>query len=467
MRHLLATLVLSISSPGLHAAQPQPGDGLWLDIAEATAVEVEAYKQAAGVSWWIEAGPLLLLVGQADVMQAALPAARRLELIGRLDPAGLALHARGCNERVRQPDAETLLLPLETHDLLRAAPVFSPLGQKTLDPALGAPAWEAVAPNSVIARMRRLDREGRGNQADPGIVPIVAAVDPARWFATVVDLAAFDRSSYAPTLPAARQWILARLAELGLSTSEPGFAFPHWTPAPLANVAGFWTGTHEPEQWIVVGAHYDSRNEVNSAASWQQTPGADDNASGCAGVIEAARAILPFRPRRSIVFICYAGEEQGLYGSIGHVDALSASGDLARVQAMLNMDMIGWSPNATLGVNIEVRTSVGNAAANLALANLLADAALDYVPAFTPSQVLVRTTTCCSDHMPYLNAGLPAALSIHRGTTSYPHYHRTTDTPANLGPHAQAIGAAIVRMNVAALAQLAGASDRVFASGLE
>jgi hypothetical protein len=291
--------------------------------------------------------------------------------------------------------------------------------------------------------------------ADAAILEVVAAVDPNRWFQAVVELAAIDRSSFSPELVQARRWLAQRFEELDLDVSEPGFGFPFPTPAPLANVVGFWTGTTYPDEWIIVGGHYDSRREINDPANASVTPGADDNASGCAGVLEAARAVLPFQPQRSIMFMCFSGEEQGLFGSFGHVNALRVTGMLPRVKAMLNMDMIGWSPDATLGVHVGVRTDMGDPAANLALAHLLADAALDYVPALSPDHVVIDTVTCCSDHMPYLLAGVPAAMSIHRGTITYPHYHRFSDTPDNLGPHARDIGAAIVRMNVAALAQLA------------
>jgi Zn-dependent M28 family amino/carboxypeptidase len=138
------------------------------------------------------------------------------------------------------------------------------------------------------------------------------------------------------------------------------------------------------------------------------------------------------------------------------------------VNAMLNMDMIGWSVDANLGVIIGTTTaSVSNPQANIDLVNLIADAGLTYATSLNPSLITKNFTSCCSDHMPYLVQGnRPGAMSIHRGSAAaYPHYHQSSDTPVNLGTHAQAIGAAIVRMNVGALAQLAGANDRIFATG--
>ncbi len=468
--YIAVTMICCLLLGGTVAANPSPrSETVLIDLIGVDNDQLQHYKQLDGVAWWLEAGNVLLLAGELPRLREQIEAQRWLAEPGLLGADELALHARGCNDRYQTPNPESLILSGETHDLVRKPRSFSslPVVQDVIDPALGAPLYEAVSVNSVIARMHRLDRSGGALPVDPGIVPIVAAVDSQRWFDDVVTLAEFDRSSYSAELPVARQWLATQFASLGLSVSEPEFVFPFSTPAPVANVIGFWTGTHTPEQWIIVGGHYDSRNAINNAANASNTPGADDNASGCSGVLEAARAILPFRPRLSVMFMCYAGEEQGLHGSARHVDALIAAGDLQRVQAMLNMDMIGWTPDQILGVQLGLRTDVGDGPNNLALAQRLADAALSYVPAMSPDHIIIRTTSCCSDHMPYLNAGLPALLSIHRGTTGYPHYHRTTDIPINLGANAQQIGGAIIRMNVAALAELSGASDSIFADGLQ
>src|SRR5208283_2475346 len=98
------------------------------------------------------------------------------------------------------------------------------------------------------------------------------------------------------------------------------------------------------DQVIVVGAHYDHLGHGSSRSNNSPGviyPGADDNASGSSGVIELARAFssLPVAPRRSILFICFDGEEKGLLGS-RHWTA-SPTVPLSRVKFMLNLDMIG------------------------------------------------------------------------------------------------------------------------------
>lgn len=435
---------------------------LLVGLQSTDAAGLAALRQAPGVRWWVEAGDVMVLAGDAEAMRDALPAGAILRDLGALDAGELALHARGCGDSLT-PIAEPLILHRgPSYDLVRRPKSFSPLS-KLRDAVsiahLGAPEWLPVERNSTVARLHRFDRAKGAPAANPTVEAVVARVDAARWFATVATLAAWDRSSYSPELTDARQWIAGEFAGLGLSVSEPFFNFTYsGVPANVANVIGRIDGVQFPEQWLVVGGHYDSRNNVNGAASPSNTPGADDNASGCSGVIEAARAIVRYRPLRTVLFMCYSGEEQGLHGSAAHVAALSGAGDLSRVQAMLNMDMIGWSPDATIGVSLGSLAG----AANTQLVDLVADSAATYVPELT--QVTTTFSTCCSDHMPYLNAGRPALMSIHRGTTSYPHYHQSSDTPANLGPQAQTVGGAIVKMNVAALAQLAGL-DLIFADG--
>ena len=112
---------------------------------------------------------------------------------------------------------------------------------------------------------------------------------------------------------------------------------------PVNNVAGFWPG--ETNEYIILGAHYDHLglgDEHSLAPSLIGTihPGADDNASGTAGVIELAHAIAHSgKHKRGFLFLCFAGEEEGLLGSAYFANhPLEPLGEAA---AMINLDMIG------------------------------------------------------------------------------------------------------------------------------
>ncbi len=108
-------------------------------------------------------------------------------------------------------------------------------------------------------------------------------------------------------------------------------------------------------QYIVVGAHYDhlglgGQNSLAPRQQGQVHHGADDNASGISGVLELADVLAHSseRPRHSIVFICFAGEELGLLGSAYYAE--HPSFPLKQTIAMINMDMIGRVSNNRLYV---------------------------------------------------------------------------------------------------------------------
>ena len=108
---------------------------------------------------------------------------------------------------------------------------------------------------------------------------------------------------------------------------------------PARNVAAFLPARDgEQRSWIVVGAHHDHIGSYDGEGDTIYN-GADDNASGVAGVLELAEQFSASPPERSIVFITFSAEEAGLFGSYA-LDRLELI-DLDRVGFMLNLDMIG------------------------------------------------------------------------------------------------------------------------------
>ncbi|HEY2384068.1 MAG TPA: M28 family peptidase [Terriglobia bacterium] len=125
----------------------------------------------------------------------------------------------------------------------------------------------------------------------------------------------------------------------------------------VRNVVGAVTGsdTMLQSEWVVVGAHYDhlglgDQNSLAPSQIGQIHHGADDNASGTAGVLELARLAAKNKRewKRSVLFITFAGEELGLLGSANYVNHPTIP--LRNVMAMLNMDMIGRLSNDKLFV---------------------------------------------------------------------------------------------------------------------
>lgn len=144
------------------------------------------------------------------------------------------------------------------------------------------------------------------------------------------------------------------------SVAVDTFFLPAKTPfnsKPLFNVVGSLRGTQIPDSVFVIGAHYDC--SASRAGGWSSTwqtvgaPGADDNATGVAVMLECARILANpaggFRPRHSIVFAAYGSEESNPVdsaalshgGSRYHAAGLQAAG--GKVSGMVSVDMVGYN----------------------------------------------------------------------------------------------------------------------------
>ena len=111
-------------------------------------------------------------------------------------------------------------------------------------------------------------------------------------------------------------------------------------PVEVVSVIAIQRGTADPNRYVIMSGDIDSRvSDVMDATS--DSPGANDNASGVAGTLEAARVLSKHRFQGSIVYAALAGEEQGLFG--GKILAEQARKDEWRIEAVLNNDMIGNS----------------------------------------------------------------------------------------------------------------------------
>ena len=174
------------------------------------------------------------------------------------------------------------------------------------------------------------------------------------------------------------------------------------------------------DQTIVVGAHYDhlghGRPRDNNPPGTIY-PGADDNASGTAGVLALARTFssMPIAPRRSILFLCFDGEEKGLLGS-KHWTA-EPTLPLARVKFMLNLDMIG-ALRADRVLVFGTRTATG-LRRMASMSNQDGGMTLDF-------SWLMQAN---ADHYSFYERGIPT-LFLH--TDLHQRYHKPTDVAAKI-----------------------------------
>ncbi len=204
----------------------------------------------------------------------------------------------------------------------------------------------------------------------------------------------------------ARTAIYDAFQSFGLATSLEAFTYNAGT---YYNVVGVLPGKVHPNQIYIIGAHYDSVNN----------PGADDNASGVAGVLEAARTLSQHQFDSTVVFVGFDREEQGLYGSTAY--AIGHQTD--DIRGMISMDMIAYNPVGSLHDQAYVYYASATAPA---LATDLATAMLAYGQGLMPS--VARLASASSDHYPFYSRGFEAALLIEKGAWSNPNYHKAADS---------------------------------------
>ncbi len=166
---------------------------------------------------------------------------------------------------------------------------------------------------------------------------------------------------------------------------------------------------------VVIVAHLDSVNHPGGPAS--DAPGADDNASGSAGLLTLAAGCAGYEFTHDLTFILFGGEEQGLNGSTQFVASLPPA-ERARTRAVLNMDMIG-SVNATPPAVL-----LEGAELSQSLIDGLATAATQ----FTSLTVQTSLNPFASDHVPFIDAGIPAVLTIEGADSANAAIHTGEDT---------------------------------------
>ena len=206
---------------------------------------------------------------------------------------------------------------------------------------------------------------------------------------------------------------------------------------------GLLEGTHSTKrnEWLIVGAHLDHEGVIGT----QTYHGADDNASGVAGVLEVAEAFVSaaragHRPERSILFAAWNAEELGLLGSWAYTEHPLTP--LENTVAVINLDMIGrdeeipeqggrrfrglpaqtaiLNHNAVNILGYSRSTDLRQAVERANLMNL--DVRFRYDD--NPSNLLRR-----SDQWPFLSRGVPA-LFVHTGL--HADYHTSRDIPEKL-----------------------------------
>ncbi|MET7337284.1 M28 family metallopeptidase [Nonomuraea sp. NPDC005650] len=273
---------------------------------------------------------------------------------------------------------------------------------------------------------------------DPAVRDLVKLVDEDAYRANLQALVALGtRHSLSPAFRTAAEQARDLLHGLGYATSLVPITVGSGSSL---NVVAERAGEGaEPRGRVLVTAHIDSVNAVDGPAA--SAPGADDNGSGAAGLLELARVFSGRRTGHDLCLILFGGEEQGLFGSRQYVKAL-ARADRDRIRAVINMDMIGTLNTPAPTVLLE------GSETSRALIDDLAAAAATY----TSLAVQTSLHPFASDHVPFIDASIPAVLTIEGADRGNGNVHTANDTLAHID---YGLALEIVRMNVAAAAALA------------
>ena len=193
-------------------------------------------------------------------------------------------------------------------------------------------------------------------------------------------------------------------------------AYNQTSGSTLRNVYAVQTGTVYPNQKYIVCAHYDSK------PSGPIAPGADDNASGTAAVLETARILSQYTTKYTIVYALWDEEEQGLIGSNYYANLASTSGE--NILGVINLDMIAWESNGDNKINIHTNDN------SLSLSDKMVEVNTTYnlnLLSFVKNPGLTA-----SDHSSFWNYGYKAILLIEDYYGDFnAYYHSTNDLVQN------------------------------------
>ncbi|MCP4581780.1 MAG: M20/M25/M40 family metallo-hydrolase [candidate division Zixibacteria bacterium] len=259
---------------------------------------------------------------------------------------------------------------------------------------------------------------------DVEIGDIVSQVSQTEYTAYLQRLQDFvTRYSYSDSCRAAELWAINTFSDLGLETELFSYDYSGNT---WYNPIGRKVGLAYPDSIYIIIAHIDATSENPDFSA----PGAEDNGSGSAGVLEAARILSQYDFNCTIEFVLVSGEEQGLYGSEAYAEYCFLNNK--NIGGVFNFDMIAYEGGYGWDINIY---SDQNFPEEVALADLLAQLTDQYSTAYS-IRVNTAGPTYGSDHYYFSYYGFPAPFAIDAQMWDapdwYPWYHTTGDVITNI-----------------------------------
>lgn len=329
--------------------------------------------------------------------------------------------------------------------------------------ALGGQSW--AWQNDVTMPAARLD---------PKIQKIVSEISTDRIAEILKKLESFEtRNTLSdPTQPnrgigAARQWIFDQFKsysprlEVSFDTHTIAKAARIYKDVELRNVVAILPGKMQPDRWIMITGHYDSLNlrvppELRrdpAKAAELPAPGVTDDGSGTACVMECARVMSQYEFDATLVFVAFAGEEQGLVGARAMAKRLKEKSQT--IQAVLNNDIIGSEVSGNGVIDnrrVLVFSEEPNDSASRQIARFAKRIGERYFPELSVDLIFrYDRFGRGGDHTAFNQEGF-AGVRVTTPNENFANQHTPTDTFANTSP---SYTAKVVKMNAAVAAAMA------------
>ena len=238
-----------------------------------------------------------------------------------------------------------------------------------------------------------------------GLDTLIAKISQDSLESFTYRLQAFNgRSTGSDSAYASRDWIADKFTEFGYTDVRfqqfTGRELLHYTNVQSYNVIAVKQGVTSPDEQIVIGAHYDAV---------PGSPGADDNGSGTAAVLELSRVLYNIETDKTIIFVLFDSEESGLIGGYAYADAAKENND--NIVVMLNADMI-----ANIGNSDQANLFTGAEQGYAYLWNNVVDSLVNIQGFYG--------TSGSSDHAPFVQNGYDAVFYHERLFSSVYHSFR-------------------------------------------
>lgn len=288
---------------------------------------------------------------------------------------------------------------------------------------------------------------------NPTIRALMDSVSTDSIEATIVHLSSYyNRRCDSRYIYEVEDWLYKRYCSLGVDTvikhdfkvHKPGY--PEETGD---NILAIQWGTKTPEEYVICGAHYDSWNTDGTDPDTIRAPGADDNATGVAGIWETARLLSRYKFDRTIIYANWCAEEIGLIGSEAY--AKECAENRMDIVGYFNMDMNGYLKE---GSDIHVHVVYVNQ--DSLLADMFFDVCHTYYPEMPVCQNWMPHGD--SDFSSFNRSGYPALHPFEDVYASSPFIHTRQDV---LGVSVNNLEQSkrFAEINLAAVAHLAGLSE--------